>query len=128
MSQDRPSAVELLEAVRGFLTGEVMPALGGRLAFHTRVAAGALAIVERELRLGPQADAAELARLQHLLADGRDAAGTDRSLHAWNRDLADRLRRGELDDRRDEVLAHLRATVDDKLRIASPRYAGGREG
>ncbi|HEY3907666.1 MAG TPA: phosphotransferase [Streptosporangiaceae bacterium] len=49
----RPTASELLDAVRGFLTDQVMPATGGQLAFHARVAANVLAIVARELDLGP---------------------------------------------------------------------------
>jgi aminoglycoside phosphotransferase (APT) family kinase protein len=49
----RPTASELLDAVRGFLTEQVMPATTGQLAFHARVAANALAIVARELELGP---------------------------------------------------------------------------
>jgi aminoglycoside phosphotransferase (APT) family kinase protein len=49
----RPTASELLEAVREFLTGQVMPATSGQLAFHARVAANVLAIVARELELGP---------------------------------------------------------------------------
>lgn len=49
----RPTASELLEAVREFLTGQVMPASSGQLAFHTRVAANVLGIVARELELGP---------------------------------------------------------------------------
>jgi Domain of unknown function (DUF6285) len=49
----RPTASELLDAVREFLTGQVMPATSGQLAFHARVAANALAIVARELELGP---------------------------------------------------------------------------
>src|SRR5262249_48838695 len=48
----RPTASELLEAVREFLTGQVMPASTGQLAFHARVAANVLAIVARELELG----------------------------------------------------------------------------
>jgi len=48
----RPTAGELLEAVREFLTGQVMPATTGQLAFHARVAANALGIVARELELG----------------------------------------------------------------------------
>jgi Domain of unknown function (DUF6285) len=39
--------------VREFLTGQVMPATSGQLAFHARVAADVLAIVGRELELGP---------------------------------------------------------------------------
>jgi aminoglycoside phosphotransferase (APT) family kinase protein len=50
----RPTASELLDAVREFLTDDVMPATSGQLAFHARVAANALAIVARELELGPE--------------------------------------------------------------------------
>ena len=48
----RPTASELLEAVREFLTDQVMPASTGQLAFHARVAANVLGIVARELELG----------------------------------------------------------------------------
>jgi aminoglycoside phosphotransferase (APT) family kinase protein len=57
----RPTASELLDAVRGFLTDQVMPATTGQLAFHARVAANVLGIVARELELGavpPEADLA----------------------------------------------------------------------
>lgn len=47
----RPTASELLDAVREFLTDQVMPATAGQLAFHARVAANALAVVARELEL-----------------------------------------------------------------------------
>ncbi|HEX9066084.1 MAG TPA: phosphotransferase [Streptosporangiaceae bacterium] len=49
----RPTASELLEAVREFLTGQVMPATGGPLGFHARVAANVLGTVAREIELGP---------------------------------------------------------------------------
>ena len=58
----RPTASELLDAVREFLTGQVMPACTGQLAFHARVAANVLGIVARELELGavpPEAMLAE---------------------------------------------------------------------
>jgi aminoglycoside phosphotransferase (APT) family kinase protein len=48
----RPTSSELLEAVREFLTGQVMPACTGQLAFHARVAANILGMVARELELG----------------------------------------------------------------------------
>jgi aminoglycoside phosphotransferase (APT) family kinase protein len=60
-SYGRPTASELLEAVREFLTGQVMPATSGQLAFHARVAANALAIVAREIELGPVPPEADLA-------------------------------------------------------------------
>ena len=57
----RPTASELLDAVRSFLTDEVMPATGGQVAFHARVAANVLGIVARELELGPLPPEAALA-------------------------------------------------------------------
>ena len=48
----RPTASELLDAVRGFLSDQVMPATSGQLAFHARVAANVIGIVARELELG----------------------------------------------------------------------------
>jgi len=50
----RPTASELLDAVSGFLTDDVMAAATGQLAFHARVAANVLGIVAREIELGPQ--------------------------------------------------------------------------
>jgi hypothetical protein len=49
----RPTARELLEAVRGFLADDVMVNTSGRLSFHARVAANMIAIVERELAQPP---------------------------------------------------------------------------
>jgi len=51
----RPTASELLDAVRGFLTEDVTRATSGQLAFHARVAANVLGIVAREIELGPTA-------------------------------------------------------------------------
>ncbi len=49
----RPTAREMLEAVRSFLTDDVMAATSGRLSFHARVAANMIATVERELAQVP---------------------------------------------------------------------------
>jgi aminoglycoside phosphotransferase (APT) family kinase protein len=114
--QDRPSAAELLEAVREFVEQDVQPALDGRGAFHARVAANALGIVERELVLGPSVDAPVVARLSALLA--RD--GTARELIAA---LATGIRDGSLDDHDDEVVGTVLDVVRAKLAVANPRYA-----
>jgi hypothetical protein len=45
----RPTARELVEAVHEFLTDQVMTSDDRALAYHARVAANALGIVEREL-------------------------------------------------------------------------------
>jgi len=105
---DRPTAAELVEAVREFLEKDVMSATEGRVQFHTRVAVNALNIVQRELE-HPEMEAAQAARLAALgFAD--DVA------------LAVAIRSGALDDRYDEVKAVVAANVADKLSIANPKY------
>ncbi len=108
---------ELLEAVREFLTREVQPRLDGQPAFHARVAANVLAIVERELAMAPGFDSDEHDRLQSLTGRGG-------SLGELNAALAQAIRAGEMDDCRDAVLDHLKTTARDKLRIANPKYLG----
>lgn len=118
MPQDRPTAAELLAAVADFLRDEAIPALDRtepRLGFQARVAANSLAILEREARLGPAADTAELARLRALL-------GRDGNLAELNRALADELRAGTRDERDPALMAHLEATVADKIAIANPKW------
>ncbi len=118
MAQDRPTAAELLAAVADFLREEATPALDRtepRLGFQMRVAANALAILEREARLGPAADAREHARLVTLL-------GHDGSLADLTRELARQLREGRRDERDAVLMAHLEATVADKIAIANPKW------
>jgi hypothetical protein len=124
--QDRPTHLELLEAVQHFLREDVMPALEGRLQFHARVAENVLGIVRRELMNEERQLAAEWQRLDDLL--GREAIPNDiEDLKARillrSELLCERIRQGEadVDPFRDAVLAHLRATVDEKLAIANPK-------
>jgi uncharacterized protein (DUF2267 family) len=106
---DQPDAATLLEAVREFLSEELEPQLDGRLRWHTKVAANVLAVVERELRLGPEQAVRHAERLQRLGFDS-DAA------------LADAIRTGQLDDRLDELAAELQEMVADKLAVARPQH------
>ena len=107
---DAPTAGQLVEAVREFLEGDVMAATEGRVRFHARVAARALAIVERELAAGDRPARALAERLAGLgVADEAELAAAVRS--------------GDLDDRWDEVVAAVAATVADKLAVANPGYA-----
>ena len=118
MAQDRPTASELLAAIADFLREEATPALDRaepRLGFQMRVAANALAILEREARLGPAADAREHMRLARLL-------GRDGSLADLNRELAHQLREGRRDERDVQLMEHLDATVADKIAIANPKW------
>jgi hypothetical protein len=115
MTQDRPNASELVAAVREFLEHDVMTATEGRVQFHTRVAVNVLNVVERELTLGPGLEPAERARAAALL-------GHDRDVNALERELATAIRSGALEHRLDDVRAHVRATVREKLLIANPGY------
>jgi hypothetical protein len=118
MAQDRPTASELLGAVADFLREEATPVLDRaepRLGFQMRVAVNSLAILEREARLGPAADARECERLTRLL----EREGT---LDELNRELARQLRAGLRDERDAALMAHLEATIADKIAIANPKW------
>lgn len=118
MAQDRPTASELLSAIADMLRDEAIPALDKaepRLGFQMRVAVNSLAILERELRLGSAADQREHERLTNLLA-------RDGTLDALNRELARQLRAGERDEHDAPLMAHLEATIADKIAIANPKW------
>lgn len=114
---DRPTAAELVESVREYLEKDVMTG-EGRVAFHARVAARVLAMVERELTSGQAPYAEDRERLTALLGHGAD----DASVRDLNIELARRIRAGELDDRTDQVFAVVRASVRSKLAVSNPEY------
>jgi hypothetical protein len=116
--QDRPTAVELLDAVAGFLEQDVAPALDARLRFHARVAVNVLRIVRREWELGPDQSGPQRALLAGLLGHDGDPA------ELWA-ELARSIRGGVLDDRRDDVVAALREITAQKLAIDNPGYTEG---
>ena len=117
---DRPTAGELVAAVKEYLERDVMPATEGRVAFHARVAVNVLGMVERELALGAVQDAEEHDRLVALL--GRD--GTVRELTEV---LARGIRDGSLDVPWSDVVESVRGTVRAKLEVANPGYTGAPE-
>src|SRR5438874_2000462 len=94
---DRPTAIELVEAVREFLEAETLPAAADhRLKFRTLVAINALAIAQRELESGEEGlGEEELAELARRIRAGDPPAG---------------------------ALPLLKAHIVGKLRVASPRY------
>lgn len=109
---DPPSAAQLTEAVREWLENQVMPNVSGAMQFHARVAVNVLAMVEREIELGPaQAE--------------RHAAGLRELGCADDADLARRIRAGDFNDGgavRSDVEAFVFDSVVDKLRVANPKY------
>jgi len=126
---DRPSAVELVAAARRHLEKEVLPVVAEpRLRFQTLVAANALLMVERELALAESQLEAEWERLNALeetsaaMPPGFEAR--QQAIAARRRALCERIRRGELDEGAAQraLLQYLRQTVEDKLRVANPRF------
>jgi Domain of unknown function (DUF6285) len=94
---DRPSALELIEAVTEFLSTEVLPAATDhRQRFRTLVALNALGIAYRELHAG-------------------ETSLSDEELA----ELARRIRAGDV---RDGDHALLKEHVAAKLRVSNPGY------
>jgi hypothetical protein len=95
---DRPTALELIEAVSEFLSTEVIPATTDhRLKFRTLVALNALAIAMRELKAGSKSSLEP-----HEVAE-----------------LARRIRAGDVPD---DALPLLKQHVAEKLRVSNPGY------
>jgi hypothetical protein len=119
--QPSPSAAELLAVVAEVLTDEVVPALSGSTQHHARVAASLVAIVERELRLGPPIAEAERRAILGLLPADTDDASTTVELRAR---AAAALRNGLADDPAVEpaVWEALMSMVRADLAIAKPGH------
>lgn len=108
---NKPTAAELVAAVAEFLETELRESgqLTDALNFHTRVAANALRIVERELLAETTDTAGAAAPLQALQALGFDDEPA----------LAAAIRSGATGD---EVLPALHALVAHRLAVAHPGY------
>ena len=124
--QDRPTVIELLEALSAFLREEVAPRVDAGLRFKALVGANVAGIVAREIALGPAQDRAELARLCALLGEDAARCGDDdvaARVKALSSELCRRIEQGEADSGswRTELLAHLRATVSAKLEVDNPK-------
>jgi len=103
----RPTAAELLEALREWVVGDVREAATGRVAFHSRVAENVLGILEREVTLGPAMERAHQQRLAGLgVADD----------HAFAAGVRDGSLTGPA------AVQAMAESVVDKLRVANPRW------
>jgi hypothetical protein len=117
--QDEPRPAEILTAVAAFLKGAATRESGPHIAFQLRVCANAVEICQRNLTLGPPAEAEELARLKALL-------GMDGDLPTLNRELSRRIRDGEMDADTPGLVDHLWPTTLAKLAVDQPNYSGYR--
>lgn len=128
--QDRPTVDELLEAVAGFLHGDVMSNTTGRVNFHARVAGNVLQMLRRELSEMEGQLAREWAGLDSLLGAEAPPPGRD---NMWKRTverndaLAKRIRDGFGDDAddRERLMSHFRESIHDKLVVSNPGLAQG---
>jgi hypothetical protein len=117
---DRPTALELLEAVRGFLEAEVAKGTSDpRLRFRALVAANALSIAAREVVLDETSAAAEARTLRELLGEAPSGAPPADEARALSSELCRRIRAGTAPR---ETVAAVRRIVEGKLGAASPRY------
>jgi len=105
----RPTAGELVEAVREWVDDDVRGATEGRVAFHARVAVNALRMLERQLALAPVHEPAHRRRLTELGHDDDEQ-------------LAAAIRAGREDHRLPEVRQAVAASVRAKLEVANPRW------
>ncbi|MFC5061650.1 phosphotransferase family protein [Actinomycetospora atypica] len=105
---DRPTVDELLAAVEGFLVDELEPA-DDRSRYLARVARTSLAVVRRELALGPGL------QRDHAAALARTGCHDDAELAAG-------LRSGTLRLDDEAVAAAVRSGTLGRLAVANPRY------
>ena len=112
-----PTSIELLESVVRFIEERAAPNLKDRDAFHARVAVNALNAIKREIAAGQPAEDAQLERL-------RDLLGHDGDWTSLNGELCAKIRDGEIAPTDAKLLAHLKASIVDQVRIDQPQYAG----
>lgn len=106
-----PTAAEIIAGVAQWL-----PLDGSASPFALRVAKNALEIADRDMTLGPIADARAAERIRALGLEGTDRDTLDRA-------LVEAIRAGVIapDDAR--LLAHMKASALDSLAIDQPKYA-----
>lgn len=115
MPLDRPTAVELLDAINEF----ILQPPGASYSFHSRVVSNLLQLLKREWQHGDAANAAEQQSLQALL-------GEQAELNQLYHSLCEKIRSGELDWQNKALMQHLRSTVETKLSIDNPKYLATR--
>jgi hypothetical protein len=130
---DRPTAGELVHAVRVFLEKELLPGLtDARLRFQTLVAANVLSVAGRELAGEEAMLREEWGMLNGVLAGSAHAEPSGvgelrRSVREMNERLCALIRAGEFDDRHSwhDLAMMVRPLVFRKLEVANPRLLAG---
>jgi hypothetical protein len=125
--QDRPTLTELLQAVTHFLDEEAVPHLTGSRQFYCRVAANVLRTVMRELESEEEQLADEWERLDALLPSKERPSAREalkQAIRQRTEELCQRIRQGEADagPYHEQVLAHVRESVREKLIVSNPGW------
>ena len=115
MSQYRPSMANLIETVGQFLD-DLAPTLKGELKYKANVSSYLLAICRRELADQGAENAADLATWRQLLGTSAGDPAQAR------RDLCERIRHRDFDDRFDELLTVLLERTASEVRIVRPEH------
>lgn len=124
--QDAPDAPELLEAVAGYLFGDLRDLVPREERFRVLVAANLCAVVARELRAGVEPSVADLHLFRRLIGSELPESSPQMApaeARASAAELAGLIREGALDGRLEETIAALSEHVTRKLEIARPGYA-----
>jgi uncharacterized protein DUF6285 len=150
MTQDRPDAAELLDALAEYLFGELRAEVPREQRFKVLVAADVCAVVAREIRAGEGTSREDLGLFRELLGEEGDMRGGSADARGLREEppvssgeeppdslepealahqtrqaaeeLARRIRAGDLDDRLNELAPKLDEHVRRKLEIARPGY------
>jgi Domain of unknown function (DUF6285) len=125
--QDRPTSVELLDALGGFMRDRAENARDRWERFQFQVAANSIGIIKRELELEDGFMRAEWAGLDRLLGAEempKEQAALAVRLGERNAELVEQIRSGAFDGEAEaRLLPHLWETIVNKVRVASPNEA-----
>jgi hypothetical protein len=113
---DAPHGADMLDAVARLLRDTLIPQLPADTVFQARVAANAIDLVAREMRLGGTAQTDATTRLKALLT-------LDASLPELEAELASRIHEGQVGADTPGLMDHLWATTLAKMAIDQPSYA-----
>lgn len=117
MSESYPPAADLLSAVSEFLQGDVAAALtDNALQFKLKIAVNVLAIVQREIVLGPANAEAKKETWSALLGE----EGGSQTLQVR---LSEAIAAGKFDGGDSELLSVLEAQTLRQLAIDNPKYS-----
>ena len=128
--QDRPTVPELLDAIAGYLRQTVLARLEGGEQYHLRIAINLLAIIRREINLGPRFLQEEWQSISGLLGEvpetTRQVPETDLPATVLEQKgrLSRKIREGRFNEPVDAaaLFSHLRTVTENRLRIANPKF------